>query len=89
MNENIRFECQQCGECCRHLEGIDAFRDIQINGVCQYLVGDLCSIYTGRPDLCRFDEAYELLGQNMTKAEFHRLCVLYCQQLRSLKDQNG
>lgn len=44
------FECDKCGECCRHLKDILIYAELDRgDGICRYLKGNLCSIYEERP----------------------------------------
>ena len=44
------------------------------DGVCNYLEGNLCSIYDKRPDLCRVDDCYEKYFSDLyTKDEYYKL----------------
>lgn len=59
------FNCDKCGQCCRHLYLSAMYNDLDRgDGVCRYLVGNLCSIYDSRPLLCRIDESYEAFFKN-------------------------
>ena len=79
------FECIQCGECCRHLDRSELYKDLDRgDGVCIYLRGDLCSIYEDRPLICRIEESYnELFSEVYTKEEYYRLNEEACMRLRS------
>jgi Fe-S-cluster containining protein len=82
----MRFNCSQCGECCRHLDRSALYRDLDRgDGVCRYLDGDLCSIYDTRPLLCRVDESYAaLFSEIYTEEEYYRLNEEACKSIRSL-----
>ena len=69
---NIKFNCNQCGLCCKALN-------------CQYLTKDnLCSIYETRPLVCNIEKGYEVLFKDkMTKAEWFQLNEHYCNILKS------
>ena len=61
------FRCNKCGECCRNLQGISIYADLDRgDGICKYLKGNLCSIYNERPLLCRIDDCYEHFSKRNT-----------------------
>lgn len=82
------FKCDKCGECCRHLNKSELYRELDRgDGVCKYLVHNLCSIYDERPLLCRVDEAYNAYFQSeMTKEEYYRLNYEGCKSIRKIKE---
>jgi len=82
QREPLDFFCKKCGECCRHLEKMIEYFPYQKNGVCDFLVGNLCSIYENRPDLCNYKRTYLLFRKNMTIEEYHQTIVFYCEQFR-------
>lgn len=78
------FECDMCGECCRHVGETELYRDLDRgDGVCRYLDGNRCSIYSERPLLCRIDECYEKYFKNeMSKDEYYKLNYEACEKLK-------
>jgi len=55
----MNFICSSCGACCRSagkMEGAKYGLPIKSDGSCANLVGNLCSIYEDRPDICRVDK---------------------------------
>ena len=51
----MKFLCTQCGACCRaagKLDGAKYGLPIKKDGSCAHLIGNLCSIYNERPDIC-------------------------------------
>ncbi|SFQ38350.1 hypothetical protein SAMN02910358_01847 [Lachnospiraceae bacterium XBB1006] len=82
------FECEMCGECCRHLEKSDLYNELDRgDGVCKFLIGDLCSIYEERPLLCRVDECYDLFfSEKYEKEEYYRLNKMECKKLQKEKE---
>lgn len=50
-------------------------------------MGDKCSIYQDRPDLCIYEKVYELVKDNFTLKEYDKLSIQYCEQLQNLKIQ--
>ena len=81
------FPCDKCGECCRNLKLSDLYQDLDRgDGVCKYLVGNLCSIYRSRPLLCRIDESYDSFFKDfMTREEFYRANLRVCSELKKKK----
>lgn len=79
------FMCDQCGECCRHLNLSPLYKGLDRgDGVCRYLKGNLCSIYDSRPLICRVDESYEAFFQNeMSLNEYHKLNYEACKTMKS------
>ncbi len=79
------FECDKCGNCCRHLDQSEIYKDLDMgNGTCRYLSGNLCSIYDDRPSLCRIDECYEkFFSEIYTREEYYRLNEEACKRLRT------
>ena len=80
------FECKQCGNCCRHLDRSELYKDLDRgDGVCRYLKDNLCSIYEDRPLLCRIEESYnEVFSEVYTKEEYYRLNEEDCRNIQSL-----
>ena len=81
----MMFKCSQCGECCRHLDRSELYRELDRgDGVCRYLKGNLCSIYENRPLLCRIDESYDkFFSEIYTRDEYYRLNEQACKILQS------
>ena len=69
----MMFNCDKCGECCRNLDKSPIYSELDRgDGICRYLIGNLCSIYEKRPMLCRIDESYDLLFKDkITRSEFY------------------
>ncbi len=82
----MMFECKQCGNCCRHLDCSELYKDLDRgDGVCRYLKDNLCSIYEDRPLLCRVEESYnEVFSEVYTKEEYYRLNEEACRNIQSL-----
>jgi len=83
--QRITFNCERCGECCRHIEQFIEVLPHQHNGICEYLHGDLCSIYENRPDLCDFKRAYKYLKNYLTESEYIENVIHFCEHLKSEK----
>ena len=81
------FPCDKCGECCRNLKLSDLYQDLDRgDGVCKYLVGNLCSIYRSRPLLCRIDESYDSFFKDfMTREKFYYAKLQVCSELKKKK----
>ena len=78
------FKCDACGECCRHLNRSEIYKDLDRgDGICRYLEGNLCSIYDDRPLLCRVDDAYYEYFQNeLSLDEYYRLNYQACFRMK-------
>lgn len=77
------FPCDKCGGCCRNLDKSEIYSELDRgDGICKYLVGNLCSIYEKRPLLCRVDECYEkYFYQWMSREDYYRLNIEECKKL--------
>lgn len=80
------FTCDKCGACCRNIDVSPIYAGLDSgNGICKYLVGNLCSIYEKRPLLCRVDESYDIYFKNtMTRIEYERLNYESCIKLKKV-----
>ena len=80
------FNCDKCGACCRNLNLSSIYKDLDRgDGVCKYLVGNLCGIYNHRPFICRIDESYEMLYKDIySLEEYHKLNYDACNELKKL-----
>lgn len=78
------FPCSYCGCCCRNLNKSSLYTNLDRgDGICKYLKGNLCSIYTKRPLLCRIDDCYDLYFKSkMTQEEYYKLNMIVCQELK-------
>ncbi|GAA6293169.1 YkgJ family cysteine cluster protein [Enterocloster asparagiformis] len=83
----MMFNCDKCGECCRNLDKSPIYSELDRgDGICRYLIGNLCSIYEKRPMLCRIDESYDLLFKDkITRSEFYKLNQSFCIKLKNHK----
>lgn len=87
MSEEVSsFTCDACGECCRHIHLVEGLKHLQTDGICKYLDGNLCSIYSSRPDLCRYDKVYEMMKDNYSEKEFCEMSTEICNHLKSIKN---
>lgn len=82
------FICDQCGECCRHLDKSNLYKELDRgDGICRYLEHNLCSIYDKRPLLCRVDEAYvNFFKKYIPKDEYLAMNYAGCQEIKKLKE---
>lgn len=79
------FECDKCGECCRNIKDVEEYRNLDRgDGVCKYLNGNLCSIYSVRPLLCRIEDSYNsYFSSQMSKEEFYKQNYEACRILKT------
>lgn len=81
------FNCDKCGECCKHLNLCPSvYGDLDRgDGVCKYLDGKLCSIYERRPLKCNLKESYEAYFKDQYSIEgFYRINKTICIKLKHL-----
>ncbi len=85
LNNPSKFDCDGCGECCRHINYIPQLSDFDNgSGVCIHLVGNLCDIYENRPEICRVDVMYEkYYSAQYTREEFYSINQSVCKILKS------
>lgn len=78
------FVCDKCGCCCRNLDKSELYHSLDRgDGICKYLVGNLCSIYETRPDICNIEKGYDLFFKEfMTKEEYYSLNIQACKILK-------
>ena len=77
------FECNQCGECCRHLDKIPKMKEYNRgDGVCRYLFNNKCSIYNQRPNICRGEYIYHMYFEGMDVEQYYSLLHYYCDIIR-------
>ena len=81
------FQCDKCGECCRHLNLSEVYADLHSgDGICQYLEGNLCTIYNDRPLKCRIEDCYyEFFSDEMTIEEYYKKNYEVCDKLKKYK----
>lgn len=82
---NKRFNCDKCGECCKHIDQVPLLNDYDIgNGRCKYLTDDnLCSIYDQRPNVCRGTYMYRNYFSHMSVDEFYKMTEDLCNKLKN------
>lgn len=78
------FKCDCCGECCHNLDKSDLYKELNRgDGVCKFLMENLCSIYDNRPLLCRIDDSYDIYFKDRyTKEEYYKLNYEVCKKLQ-------
>ena len=81
---SLMFECEKCGQCCRHLDQSELFKDLDRgDGICRHLIGNLCGIYENRPIKCRVDLCYELYFQDqISRQQFYEMNYKICKELK-------
>lgn len=84
------FVCSQCGECCRHLNNSELYKQLDRgDGVCKYLEGDKCSIYENRPLLCNVEKSYFVFfKEQYSLEEYYQLNYRACDKLKSIKESD-
>ncbi len=79
----MKFLCTQCGACCRAAGKMDGAKyglPIKKDGSCAHLIGNLCSIYNERPDICRIDKMYNR-GILQTRKQYFIEVTKICHKL--------
>ena len=78
------FFCEKCGECCKHLDRSDLYKDLDRgDGVCKYLKQNICSIYDKRPIMCRVDESYySFFTEQISLEDYYKLNYDACNKLK-------
>ena len=78
-----KFECNQCGECCKQLKKFPQMADYDRgDGVCKYLFDNKCSIYNQRPNICRGEYLYHTCFEGMDVDEYYGILYHYCNLIR-------
>lgn len=82
------FECDKCGECCRHVGEMGQPYAWFLNekGQCRYFNSDgsECAVYKLRPLLCRVEEGYALYFSHLDYGEYLRLNAEACCKLKEM-----
>ena len=79
----MNFLCSNCGACCRaagKMNGAKYGLPIKEDGSCANLIGNLCSIYDTRPDICRVDKMKNR-GVLQTRKQYFIEVTKICHQL--------
>jgi Fe-S-cluster containining protein len=76
----VTFPCIKCGLCCRALKNVSAATEYNRgDGVCKYLDGNLCSVYTERPLLCNVEGMYQAyFKDSMDEDTFFKMNLNAC-----------
>ena len=83
---DVKFPCEKCGECCRHISGIPELAEYDRgDGVCIHLKGVLCEIYDHRPDICNVETMFrKVFSKSMTREEFFAKNLDACKVLMKM-----
>jgi Fe-S-cluster containining protein len=83
----MRFPCIKCGLCCQSIKNVHFLAEYDNgNGVCRYLVDNICSIYNERPEICNVEQMYYLyFKKSMNENEFILANLNSCLQLAKEK----
>ena len=83
-----KFLCSQCGACCRtSMKERGAEKHglpIKEDGSCGHLVGNLCSIYENRPEICNVQQTMERVvkeGKWKNNIDFYKFVTKNCHEL--------
>jgi|TARA_R100000084_G_scaffold92154_2_gene46026 hypothetical protein len=79
----MEFLCSSCGACCRFIGKINGAKyglPTKKDGSCANLIGNICSIYDDRPDICRVSKMH---GKSIlqTKKEYFKEVTKICHEL--------
>lgn len=85
MEKYFPYNCQKCGNCCRHVDTFEEMKNFNRgDGVCKNLTeNNLCKIYSNRPPLCNGKFVYEKFFSNLTVEEFHQVISKLCKELKN------
>jgi Fe-S-cluster containining protein len=84
--KSVTFVCRKCGECCRHIESFIDSMPHQHNGICDFLQGNLCSIYENRPNLCDYKRAYKYFEGYLSETEYREQVIYFCEKFNQMKN---
>ena len=76
------FNCDRCSKCCENV-GWNRLLP-STNGICDYLIDGLCSIYETRPEYCRVDDSYHNWEHLMTIEQYYKANEEVCNKLKGL-----
>ena len=87
MEQYSPYPCERCGDCCRHVDLIEAMKTFNRgDGVCKHLREDnLCEIYSTRPPLCNSEWLYKNFYSAMAVKDFHQMMQGLCKEVRRLE----
>jgi Fe-S-cluster containining protein len=90
------FECSKCGACCRiagnFLKNVVHGFPYKISdtGMCEKLVGNECTVFETRPDICRSEYCYDhFFKDKITVKEYDELNVKACDLIRKIELSKG
>lgn len=88
MQKEHLFLCNKCGLCCKRINLIEQLVKYDNGqGVCMYLIDNLCSIYEKRPLVCRVSDMYKVFFfKYFSKPEYYRLNMEMCRNLQQQID---
>ena len=87
------FKCNKCGLCCKHAEeslkqyseilGVDInFPYKFINGGCEKLKHNKCTVYNSRPDICSTSYVYEnIYKSHVNEEDYYNELKKYCNEI--------
>ena len=81
----MRFFCDRCGLCCKHIDQIPELKKFDSgNGRCENLTDEnLCAIYEKRPIICNVSKMFELVYSSwMTEEDYWKLNFEGCKKLK-------
>lgn len=94
----MKFPCTQCAACCRTMGNmiksreshpdqikqlIDEFPYKTVDGVCEKLEGNDCTVYENRPTICNIKQVHKLVySQEINKRDFFRMNSVICNGLQ-------
>lgn len=84
MND-IKFPCDKCGKCCRNLQNVALYDDLNRgDGICKNLdtQTNLCTIYDTRPLKCRIIDSYALYSDQMSFENYISINQKSCKILK-------
>ena len=82
----MNFPCSGCGCCCKRIGVIKKFLtedefpyNANLDGVCEMLIDNKCSIYETRPDICSVDKM--ATKHNIKTTEYYKVAITICNNL--------
>lgn len=82
----MKFHCDCCGLCCRHINRSSLLKNFDRgDGVCKFLSEEnLCRIYAHRPDFCNVEAGYyKYFAETYSEEEYLRLNYDACARLKA------
>ena len=84
--EEVKFLCDRCGECCKHLDLCnELYSELDSgNGICRQLnlENNLCTIYENRPLICRVEYGYNKYFNSISYEEYIKITNKACELLK-------